>query len=64
MVSPVLMGIPLLNSWVDEFAGSETVSKEYSYYIFILQTEVIESINLVDQLATEDEDFEDYQQAA
>jgi hypothetical protein len=64
MVSPVLMGIPLLNSWVDEFAGSETVSKDYSYYVFTLQTEIVESINLVDQLATELEEFEDYQQAA
>lgn len=64
MVSPVLMGIPLLNSWLDEFAGSETVSKDYSYYAFTFQTEVIESINLIDQLATESEEYEDYQQAA
>jgi len=64
MVSPVLMGIPLLNSWLDEFAGSETVSRDYSYYVFTLQTEVVASINLVDQLATESEEFEDFQQAA
>ncbi len=62
MVSPVLMGIPLLNSWVDEFAGTKTVSKEFSYFAFTYLEEKIESINLIDQLDSEIE--VDYQQAA
>lgn len=65
MVSPVLMGIPLLNSWVDEFAGSQTVSKDYSYFQFSFLEESFIVPHLVESLESEAQNDEfDYQKAA
>jgi len=65
MVSPVLMGIPLLNSWVDEFSQTQTVSKEFSYFQFSFLEESFMVPHLVESLEFETQiDEYDYQEAA
>ena len=65
MVSPVLMGIPLLNSWIDEFSQTQTVSKEYSYFQFSFLEESFIAPLLIESLELESQTDEfDYQEAA
>lgn len=65
MVSPVLMGIPLLNSWIDEFSKTQTVSKEFSYFQFSFLEESFIAPHLIEslELETQTDEF-NYQDAA
>jgi hypothetical protein len=64
LVSPVLLGLPILVGWIDDFAQTHSLSEEYFYYDFTFVNEESFAFNLHEQLAEESPLEQDWQKAA
>ncbi|MFP5457929.1 MAG: hypothetical protein ACLGG7_04290 [Bacteriovoracia bacterium] len=55
-VSLALLGLPVLNTWLDQLAGTQTTSEEYERWaLHFVSVDVAAPINLLTELAPSDE---------